>query len=208
MELSRRTRRLSALALLLGAAALTTGCRGPRESLYATPGVVGETLLVRIADAHVKGDRVHVKAWLHNKGNTPVTVHRDALALRLADGRVLPGPQGGRAARPIVIKPGKAKVVKVAFDTGGDYVVDEAKLVLGSVYVQGEPDVRTLGEVALSSKQKPRAARPEARPIETAPSTPREPEPVDESDDGDQDEPEADEVEEAPEEDWEIGGKG
>lgn len=142
-------------ALLVGSLSLmavTTGCRAPREPLYAASAVVGDAVLVRVSDAHVRGDRVVIKASLQNTTDRPLQVDRSALALRLPDGRVLPGPQGYRARKPLTIAPGRDKTVRLTFRARGVRDLSSAHLVIGGVSAAPDHEPRTLGEIALSNE--------------------------------------------------------
>jgi len=86
-------------ALLVATVAISAaslgGCGRPRgEPLYASTVVVGETVLVRVKHAYVKGDKVVVKTFMQNKTDKPVTIDRDAIALKLSDGSVIPRASG------------------------------------------------------------------------------------------------------------------
>lgn len=207
MDVRRTLARVSLVLVVVGASAAISGCRARREPLYGHTTVVSDALLVSVTDAHVRGERVVVKTWLQNQTGKPVIIHRDALSLKLADGRVLLGPRTGRSAKPLVIPPGKGRAVRVGFRTNGDTDVHAAKLLLSGVFVEGESQPREVGEIALSSRRTP--APPAAK--RRVPSTPVESDIDDEeveeegSIDWDGDEEEADAPPPASEE-WEIGG--
>jgi hypothetical protein len=204
MDVRRTLSRVSLVLVVAGAAAALNGCRARREPLYAHATVVSDALLVSVTDAHVRGERVVVKTWLQNQTGKPVVIHRDALSLKLADGRVLSGPRSGRAARPLVIPPGKGASVRVGFRTDGETDVHSAKLLLSGVFVQGESEPREVGEVALSSRRTPSgpiAKRRAPSPVESDDEEETDEESIDwEGDD------EAAEAPPAASEEWEIGG--
>jgi hypothetical protein len=207
MDVRRTLARVSLVLVVLGASAAVSGCRARREPLYGRATVVSDALLVSVTDAHVRGERVVVKTWLQNQTGKQVVIHRDALSLKLADGRVLTGPRTGRSARPLVIPPGKGRAVRVGFRTDGETDVHSAKLLLSGVFVQGESQPRDVGEIALSSRRAP--APPVAK--RRAPAAPVDSEPDEEdleeegSVDWEGDEEETDAPPPASEE-WEIGG--
>lgn len=130
------------------------GCGRHRgEPLYASTVIVGDSVLVRVKHAYVKGDRVVVKTYMENRTDQPVTIDRDAIGLRLANGNVIPRASG-RTARhePYVLGPREGRDVHVDFRLGGRHVrVDEAHLVIDGVSI-GDEEPRELGEVALSSR--------------------------------------------------------
>ena len=192
--------------VVVGAAAAVSGCRARREPLYGQTTVVSDALLVSVTDAHVRGERIVVKTWLQNQTEKPVIIHRDALSLKLADGRVLTGPRSGRAARPLVIQPGKGRAVRVGFRTDGETDVHAAKLLLSGVFVQGESGPRDVGEIALSSRRapKPHVIKKRTPPVVEAEADEEEGDDEGSIDwEGDEEEPDA----QAPaSEEWEIGG--
>jgi hypothetical protein len=198
--------RVSLVLVVLGASAAVSGCRARREPLYGHATVVSDALLVSVTDAHVRGERVVVKTWLQNQTGKPVIIHRDALSLKLADGRVLTGPRTGRSARPLVIPPGKGRAVRVGFRTDGETDVHAAKLLLSGVFVQGESQPRDVGEIALSSRRAPAPVAKRRAPAAPV-ATDVEDEELEEegSIDWEGDEEEADAPSPASEE-WEIGG--
>jgi hypothetical protein len=130
------------------------GCGRHRgEPLYASTVIVGDSVLVRVKHAYVKGDRVVVKTYMENRTDQPVTIDRDAIGLRLANGNVIPRASG-RTTRhePYVLGPREGRDVHVDFRLGGRHVrVDEAHLVIDGVSI-GDEEPRELGEVALSSR--------------------------------------------------------
>lgn len=203
--------------LLLGSLSLAAapGCRAHREPLYAASAVVGDAVLVRVADAHVRGDRVVIKASLQNTTDRPLSIDRSALALRLPDGRVLPGPQGYRARKPLIIAPGRDKTVRLTFTARGVRDLSSAHLVIGGVSAAPDHEPRTLGEIALSNEYAVptpphrRGARHPAEETTTTPSTPESGADAEDDDDAADDEDSGVstvEVEDAPEERWVIGG--
>ncbi len=145
-------------ALLVATVAISAaslgGCGRHRgEPLYASTVVVGETVLVRVKHAYVKGDKVVVKTFMQNKTDKPVTIDRDAIALKLSDGSVIPRASG-RTTRhePYVLAPGEGRDVHVDFRLDGRQAsVDHADLVIDGVSV-GDDMPRLLGEVALASR--------------------------------------------------------
>ena len=122
-----------------------------REPLYAQSTVVDGDVYVRVNKAHSTGDRVYVSTSMQNQSNRTIVVQRDELSLRLADGTTVPQASGRRARKPVVIKPGQSKNVKVDFRAPPGTDVSAAHLVLGGVRVRGEKSPRTLGEIALAS---------------------------------------------------------
>jgi hypothetical protein len=191
------------LSLAVGAASVT-GCRPPKEQLYARPALVGETVYVRVTDAHVRGERVFVKTWMQNRTDDPVVIDRDALSLRLPDGRVLPR-SSGRTTRhkPYVLGPGEGRDVFVDFRARGEYLGDlsHAFLVVDGVLVGDDPKPRTLGEISLATSPS-RASAPQAKesPASEGAGEPEAEEPAEEE----SDEPQA---EQEQGEDWEIGSQ-
>lgn len=205
MDVRRTLSRVSLVLVVAFVGAAASGCRARREPLYAHATVVSDALLVSVTDAHVRGERVVVKTWLQNQTGKPVVIHRDALSLKLADGRVLTGPRSGRAARPLVIPPGKGRAVRVGFRTDGETDVHAAKLLLSGVFVQGESQPRDVGEIALSSRRSP--------PPPMAKKRAPKPAEVDDEDDSEESDSidwegddEAVEPTEPASEEWEIGG--
>lgn len=196
--------RVSLILVVVGASAALGGCRARREPLYGHTTVVSDALLVSVTDAHVRGERVVVKTWLQNQTGKPVIIHRDALSLKLADGRVLTGPRTGRSARPLVIPPGKGRAVRVGFRTDGETDVHAAKLLLSGVFVQGESEPRDVGEIALSSRRTPAPPIAKKRAPTSVETEVEDEEVEDEGIDweGDEEEPEAPPASE----EWEIGG--
>lgn len=207
MDVRRTLARVLLVLVVVGGTAAISGCRARREPLYGQATVVSDALLVSVTDAHVRGERIVVKTWLQNQTGKPVIVHRDALSLKLADGRVLTGPRSGRAARPLVIQPGKGRAVRVGFRTDGETDVHAAKLLLSGVFVQGESQPRDVGEIALSSRRAP--ATPVAKKRAPAPVETEAEEEEGEEEEGSIDWESDDEEPEAPapaSEEWEIGG--
>lgn len=146
-------RSLLVAAVALSSASLTGCGRHRREPLYASTVIVGDSVLVRVKHAYVKGDRVVVKTWMENRTEKPVTIDRDAIALRLDDGTVIPRASG-RTSRhePYLLAPGSGRDVHVDFRLGGrSPAVDQANLVIDGVTV-GDEEPRMLGEVALASR--------------------------------------------------------
>ncbi|MBK6519134.1 MAG: hypothetical protein IPM79_38405 [Polyangiaceae bacterium] len=207
------------LALLL-ASASTAGCRTRYVPIYAHEVGANERVHVRVNEAHVRGDRVVVKTWVHNQSDKPMVVHRDDLALRLADGTVVQGVTGKRSSRPVVIAPGKARVLRVGFDAPGGAELKTARLVMSGVEF-GTSGPRTLGEIGMSRKvstfllNPDSAAQPAAEPVagpaagpaaEPAAEAGVESEPAavetEEEDDAELEEPSEPEVDEP----WQIGG--
>ncbi|NUP09570.1 MAG: hypothetical protein HOW73_26290 [Polyangiaceae bacterium] len=138
------------LSLVIGSSALM-GCRAHREPLYARESISSDRIYVRVSDAHVRGERVFVKTWVHNQSDKPMVVYRSDLALRLGDGTLLPGPRGRRAEKPIVIEPGRARTVKVGFIAPDRAELSSARLVMSGVQI-GHGGPRTLGEIGLSKR--------------------------------------------------------
>jgi hypothetical protein len=142
-------------ALFLATVAISSaslgGCGRHRgEPLYASTVVVGETVLVRVKHAYVKGDKVVVKTMMVNKTDKPVTIDRDAIGLKLDDGTVI--SRGSGRSKLYVLAPGEGRAVHVAFPLHGRAAsVDQADLVIDGVRV-GDDKPRLLGEVALSSR--------------------------------------------------------
>lgn len=138
----------------IAVAALTTGC-GRHYVRYhhvhdgaQVEEAREETVVVRIRHAQKRGKRVFVHTQLTNRSNNTVVVHRDELKLRLADGRELQGGRGHRG-RPIVIKPGQTKHVKVGFRAPRHTDLSEARLLMNGVRIAGTK-VDSLGEVDLT----------------------------------------------------------
>lgn len=205
MDVRRTLARVSLVLVVIGASAAVTGCRARREPLYAHTTVVSDALLVSVTDAHVRGERVVVKTWLQNQTGKPVIINRDALSLKLADGRVLTGPRTGRSARPLVIPPGKGRAVRVGFRTDGETDVHAAKLLLSGVFVQGESQPRDVGEIALSSRRAPATPVAKKRAPRAEPDVEEDDLDEEGSIDWEGDDEEAAEPAPASEE-WEIGG--
>jgi hypothetical protein len=209
MDVRRAVSRVVLVVVVAGASAAVSGCRARREPLYGHATVVSDALLVSVTDAHVSGERVVVKTWLQNQTGRPVIIHRDALSLRLADGRVLPGPRGGRASRPLVIPPGKGRAVRLGFRTDGETDVHSARLLLSGVFVQGESKAREVGEVALSSNRAP-MGEPAKKRVPAANQEPGEGDDEGDAEEGtidwEGDDEEGAEPAAPPSEEWEIGG--
>lgn len=213
-------RRFALSAVLTAALAVSSlavgGCGRHRgEPLYASTVIVGDSVLVRVKHAYVKGDRVVVKTYMENRTDEPVTIDRDALALKLKDGSVIPRASGRTTQhKPYVLAPREGRDVHVDFRLGGrNAYIDEAALVIDGVQI-GDEEPRELGEVALSSRHairrniaKQSAAEHEAAKVEQA-----EEEEVEEGapgEDGveasDASEPAEAEEEAEPAEAWQIG---
>lgn len=203
------------LALLLGTASLM-GCRVRHVTHYAHEVASDERVHVRVDEAHVRGERVVLKTWVHNQSDKPMVVHRDELALRLADGTVLPGESGKRARKPVVIAPGKARVLRVGFNAPSGSELKTAKLVMSGVEL-GESGPRTLGEIGMTRKVSTfllggAAAQPATEPAsepaegEAEPAAAAEPAAVEAEEDPEEESEEPAEVEPEVDEGWQIGG--
>ncbi len=205
-----------ARSLLLGTLLVATlatsslsGCRGPREPLYASPVVVGDSVLVRVHDAHARGKRVVVKAWMENRTDERVTLDPDALTLRLREGEVLHRAGRARHGQQIVLDPGEGRMVHLDYrGRRGRLDVSEASLVLDGVRL-GDDAPRSLGEVALSTDHRaPPPGAPATAPARADAPEPPAPEEVgDEPADAAEEAPPGEEVEE-PAEAWQVGSGG
>jgi len=149
---------------------------------------------------------------MENRTDKPVTIDRDAIGLKLADGSVIPRRPGRGGHKSYVLGPHEGRDVHVDFRLGGRQAyVDEAALVIDGVTV-GDEEPRELGEVALSSRHairkniaKQTAAENEAIKAEQEAEDAEAAAPAEEPTDVEA--PSADE-EEAPDtagEDWQIG---
>lgn len=197
------------LVLFVGAASVA-GCRPRREPLYARASISTERIHVRVSDAHVRGRRVYIKTWVHNQSGRPMVVHRDDLALRLADGTVIPATSGRRSRRPIVIAPGRSRNVKVGFRAPEGADVASSSLVMNGIQL-GAGSPRSLGEIALSKGRstfvlRPARSQDESDEVvesdvdeEPAPPGPQPTDDADEDDDADEEEVESDDGS------WQIG---
>ena len=204
-------------ALVVAAVGLSSvgaaGCGRHREPLYASTVVVGDAVLVRVKHAYVRGDKVVVKTFMQNRTDQPVTIDRDAIALRLTDGSVIPRASG-RSTRhePYLLSPGEGRDVNVDFRLGGRAAdLAEAFLVIDGVEV-GDEQPRMLGEVALSSRYAIRrnvaqisAAEAAAAKEEAEAEEEPEAEAAEEAEPAAEAEPEADAPAEDAGEAWEIG---
>jgi hypothetical protein len=137
--------------VLVAGSSLLGGCRVHHEVRYANETVAEDRIHVRVSTAHVRGDRVVVKTWVHNQSDRPIAVRRSDLGLKLADGTVLHGMRGRRHDRPVVIAPGHGRFVKVGFRAPAGAEIGDARLVMSGVRV-GQDAPRTLGDVAFSRR--------------------------------------------------------
>jgi hypothetical protein len=211
-------RRFALSAVLTAALAVSSfavgGCGRHRgEPLYASTVIVGDSVLVRVKHAYVKGDRVVVKTYMENRTEKPVTIDRDALVLRLNDGSVIPRASGRTTQhKPYVLAPREGRDVHVDFRLGGrNAYIDEAALVIDGVAI-GDEEPQELGEVALSSRHAIRRniAKQSAEEHEAAKAEQAEEEEAEEvapsEEPGDAGEPApAEEEEEDAAESWQIG---
>ncbi len=213
-------RRFALSAVLTAALAVSSfavgGCGRHRgEPLYASTVIVGDSVLVRVKHAYVKGDRVVVKTYMENRTDKPVTIDRDALVLRLNDGSVIPRASGRTTQhKPYVLAPREGRDVHVDFRLGGrNAYIDEAALVIDGVAI-GDEEPQELGEVALSSRHAIRRniAKQSAEEHEAAKAEQAEEEEAEEvapsEEPGDAGEPapaEEEEEEEEAAESWQIG---
>jgi hypothetical protein len=211
-------RRFALSAVLTAALAVSSfavgGCGRHRgEPLYASTVIVGDSVLVRVKHAYVKGDRVVVKTYMENRTDKPVTIDRDALVLRLNDGSVIPRASGRTTQhKPYVLAPREGRDVHVDFRLGGrNAYIDEAALVIDGVAI-GDEEPQELGEVALSSRHAIRRniAKQSAKEHEAAKAEQAEEEEVEEAapseagEDAGEPAP-AEEEEEDAAESWQIG---
>ena len=213
-------RRFALSAVLTAALAVSSfslgGCGRHRgEPLYASTVIVGDSVLVRVKHAYVKGDRVVVKTYMENRTDKPVTIDRDAIALKLNDGSVIPRASGRTTQHePYVLSPREGRDVHVDFRLGGRNAhIDEAALVIDGVTI-GDEEPRELGEVALSSRHAIRRniAKQSAAEHEAAKAEQGEEEELEEAAPGeeaaepsDASEPSEAEEEAEPAESWQIG---
>jgi hypothetical protein len=193
----------SFVAFVSLSAVVTAGCGGVREPLYAPASLVGDTVLVRIKDAYVKGNKVVVKAYMTNETEHPISIDRDGIALRTADGELVPRASG-RTTRHVAydLVPGEGRDVHVDFRLPSrDADLRGMSLVLGGISTDEHPEPGVVGEIALSTEFRLAGEpvhRTKPREIdEASESAPREP--ADRDDDGD---------DEDDGEDWEVGDAG
>lgn len=139
---------------LAGAAALG-GCAS-KIFLSGAEGVVGDTLLVRVKDAWVTGERVYVRTWMKNQTDEVVTIDRDGMQLRLADGTVLDRSSGKTTQHtPYSLSPGMGHDVYVDFRGDPDALASmkECWLVVGGILVGKASAAKSIGDVRLTPSE-------------------------------------------------------
>ena len=200
-------------ALLLVSSFATAGCHHRVPQGVAVERAT-DTLFVKVLDADQRGEHVRVKAWFMNRGGETAVLDRAGMRLRLADGRMLaPSSLRPRARKPLLVSPGRVKVLRVDFEYDGNPDdVANASLVIAGENGAGRGECVVIVKTAPGTPIIVETGPGEPR---VTPARPARTEPVDEdADDGDDDSDEAADAPAAPArapadrggDAWEIGG--
>ncbi len=122
--------------LVVGVSLFASGCHRERPRFSMSASAVAPPLSMQVLDADQRGRRLRVRAWLMNRGDQAVLIDRDAMGLRLANGRVLPISRG-RHKRPYLVRPGQGRMLKVDFRLEGD--VGDVRLAALTLGGSSEP---------------------------------------------------------------------
>lgn len=112
--------RVALLSLvLLGAAATTqTSCRrsGANDGAWSANQVANDRVRITPGEISVSRDRLYVKMTLVNTSNDTLVVERDAVMLKLPDGRAVRRSTGITSThKPYTVSPGGTQSVQVDF---------------------------------------------------------------------------------------------